>query len=82
MWKYSLEGDNTAFSEEFGFSNPGIPLGKSVQPLLEGRSCTLLQFCPSDPLILISGHGASYDDQVSIKSHLFSIRIYSKYLKY
>ncbi|ROT85651.1 WD repeat-containing protein 60 [Penaeus vannamei] len=44
-------------SDGLGFSHPPVPMGSSVQSLLEGRPSPFVQFCNSEPMMLLSGHG-------------------------
>ncbi|XP_047482829.1 cytoplasmic dynein 2 intermediate chain 1-like isoform X1 [Penaeus chinensis] len=49
--------DVSTTSDGLGFSHPPIPMGSNVQSLLEGRPSPFVQFCESEPMMLLSGHG-------------------------
>ncbi|KAG7160194.1 WD repeat-containing protein 60-like [Homarus americanus] len=55
------EADNfdpsSSSGEGLGFSHPPIPLGASINSLLEGRPIPFAQFCAVESTVLLSGHG-------------------------
>ncbi|XP_064107541.1 cytoplasmic dynein 2 intermediate chain 1-like [Macrobrachium nipponense] len=53
----SDKSDSSVTSEGLGFSQPPVTLGQNVQSLLEGRTTPFVKFCPSEPNLLLSGHG-------------------------
>lgn len=61
----SASADSANSMEGLGFSNPPAPLGTSVKPLLEGRPVPFVQFCTTEPTLLLSGHG--YQSSVRYK---------------
>ncbi|XP_042893349.1 cytoplasmic dynein 2 intermediate chain 1-like isoform X2 [Penaeus japonicus] len=49
--------DVSTTTDGLGFSHPPVPMGSNVQSLLEGRPTPFVQFCDSEPMMLLSGHG-------------------------
>lgn len=67
----STSADSSNSSEGLGFSNPPAPLGTSVRPLLEGRPVPFVQFCSTEPTLLLSGHGYQNSVRQNLKLFFF-----------